>query len=57
MVRRIEDADGQVLQEFAPQERGRLDLKPSTRETVLKGLHGGGERARAAPPTGRGSPT
>jgi penicillin-binding protein 2 len=38
VVLRIEDADGQVLQEFAPQERGRVDLKPSTRETVLKGL-------------------
>jgi penicillin-binding protein 2 len=38
VVRRIEDADGQVLQEFAPQERGRVELKPSTRETVLKGL-------------------
>ena len=38
VVLRVEDTDGQVLQEFAPQERGRLDLKPSTRETVLKGL-------------------
>ncbi len=38
VVRRVEDVDGKVLQEFAPQERGRLDLKPSTRETVLKGL-------------------
>ena len=38
VVLRIEDADGRVLQEFAPQERGRVDLKPSTRETVLKGL-------------------
>jgi penicillin-binding protein 2 len=38
VVLRIEDADGRVLQEFAPQERGRPVLKPSTRETVLKGL-------------------
>ncbi len=38
VVLRVEDADGKVLQEFAPQERSRVDLKPSTRETVLKGL-------------------
>jgi penicillin-binding protein 2 len=38
VVLRIEDGDGQVLQEFAPQERARPNLKPSTRETVLKGL-------------------
>jgi penicillin-binding protein 2 len=38
VVLRVEDVDGKVLQEFAPQERGRVDLKPSTRETVLKGL-------------------
>jgi penicillin-binding protein 2 len=38
VVLRVEDTEGQVLQEFAPQERGRIDLKPSTRETVLKGL-------------------
>jgi penicillin-binding protein 2 len=38
VVLRVEDADGTVLQEFAPQERGRTELKPSTRETVLKGL-------------------
>jgi penicillin-binding protein 2 len=38
VVLRLEDADGRVLQEFAPQERGRVELKPSTRETVLKGL-------------------
>lgn len=38
VVLRVEDADGRVLQEFAPQERGRVELKPSTRETVLKGL-------------------
>ncbi len=38
VVLRIEDSDRRVLQEFAPQERGRVELKPSTRETVLKGL-------------------
>jgi len=38
IVLRIEDADGRVLQEFAPQERGRPNVKPSTRATVLKGL-------------------
>ncbi|HET9551414.1 MAG TPA: penicillin-binding protein 2 [Anaeromyxobacteraceae bacterium] len=38
VVLRVEDADGTVLQEFAPQERGRTEIKPSTRETVLKGL-------------------
>jgi penicillin-binding protein 2 len=38
VVLRVEDPDGKVVQEFAPQERGRVELKPSTRETVLKGL-------------------
>lgn len=38
VVLRVEDADGKVVQEFAPQERGRVDIKPSTRETVMKGL-------------------
>lgn len=38
VVLRIEDAEGQVIKEFAPQERGRPELKPSTRQTVLKGL-------------------
>jgi penicillin-binding protein 2 len=38
VVQRLEDADGRVLQEFSPQARGRLDIKPSTRETVMKGL-------------------
>jgi len=38
VVLRVEGADGRVLQESAPQERGRVGLKPSTRETVLKGL-------------------
>jgi penicillin-binding protein 2 len=38
VVLRVEDADGQVLQAFAPQERGKLNIHPSTRETVLKGL-------------------
>jgi penicillin-binding protein 2 len=38
VVLRVEDTEGRVLQSFEAQERGRLDLKPSTRETVLKGL-------------------
>jgi penicillin-binding protein 2 len=38
VVKRIEDPNGNVLKEFAPEERGRLNVKKSTRETVLKGL-------------------
>ncbi len=38
VVLRVETAGGEALQEFAPEERGRVDLKPSTREAVLKGL-------------------
>ncbi|HEY6003772.1 MAG TPA: penicillin-binding protein 2 [Anaeromyxobacter sp.] len=38
VVLRVEDPDGKVLQEFAPQERNRLALKKTTRETVMKGL-------------------
>src|SRR5512138_1285762 len=38
VVLRVEDADGKVVQQFAPEARARLDLKPGTRETVLKGL-------------------
>jgi penicillin-binding protein 2 len=38
VVQRIEDAEGHVIQDFAPQERGRPHVQPSTRETVLKGL-------------------
>jgi penicillin-binding protein 2 len=38
VVLRVEDGDGRVLQEFAPQERSRVALKKSTREVVLKGL-------------------
>jgi penicillin-binding protein 2 len=38
VVQRIEDAEGRVLQEFAPQEQRRLDLKKSTRDVVLNGL-------------------
>jgi penicillin-binding protein 2 len=38
VVLRIEDADGKVLQAFAPEERAKLDVKKSTRETLLKGL-------------------
>ncbi len=38
VVLRIEEADGRVLQEFAPEERSRLSIKKTTRDTVLKGL-------------------
>ncbi len=38
VVLRVEDADGRVVQEFAPQERGRPQIQRSTRETVMKGL-------------------
>jgi penicillin-binding protein 2 len=38
VVLRVEDADGRVVQEFAPAERGRPAIQRSTRETVLKGL-------------------
>jgi penicillin-binding protein 2 len=38
VVQRVEDADGRVLQEFAPVERGRPTLQKSTRDTVMKGL-------------------
>ena len=38
VVLRVEDADGKVLQEFAPEERSRLNLKKTTRDTVMKGL-------------------
>jgi penicillin-binding protein 2 len=38
VVLRIEDADGTVVQQFAPVERSRPRIQPSTRETVLRGL-------------------
>jgi penicillin-binding protein 2 len=38
VVLRVEEADGTVVEEFAPQERWRVPMKPSTRESVLKGL-------------------
>jgi penicillin-binding protein 2 len=38
VVLRVEDAEGKVLQEFAPQERSRPNVKKSTRDTVMKGL-------------------
>jgi len=38
VVLRVEDADGRVLQAFAPQERSKLEIKPSTREVIRKGL-------------------
>jgi penicillin-binding protein 2 len=38
IVLRVEDADGKVLKEFGPIERGRPVIHEATRETVLKGL-------------------
>jgi penicillin-binding protein 2 len=38
VVLRVEDADGKVLQAFAPEERGRPEIKKTTREVVLQGL-------------------
>lgn len=38
VVLRVEDAEGRVLKEFAPEARRQLQLKPGTRETVLQGL-------------------
>jgi penicillin-binding protein 2 len=38
VVLRIEDPHGKVLRDFAPDPRSHLDIAPSTRETVLKGL-------------------
>ncbi|HEY6106794.1 MAG TPA: penicillin-binding protein 2 [Anaeromyxobacteraceae bacterium] len=35
---RLEDARGEVVREFAPEERGRLAMKPETREAVMQGL-------------------
>jgi penicillin-binding protein 2 len=38
VVLRVEDAEGKVLQEFAPQQVRKLDISKTTREVVLKGL-------------------
>ena len=38
VVMRVEDPRGEVLTEFAPEERGRLPVKPDTHEAVLSGL-------------------
>jgi penicillin-binding protein 2 len=38
VVLRVEDGDGRVVQEFAPQERSRVAIKKTTREVVLNGL-------------------
>ena len=35
---RLEDARGEVVKEFAPQDRGRLAMKPETRAAVMQGL-------------------
>ncbi len=37
-VLRLEDEAGEVLREFAPDARGKLPMKPETREAVLEGL-------------------
>jgi penicillin-binding protein 2 len=38
VVLRVEDADGKVVQAFEPVERGRPQIKKSTRDTVMQGL-------------------
>ncbi|HUK65276.1 MAG TPA: penicillin-binding protein 2 [Anaeromyxobacteraceae bacterium] len=38
VVERIEDPNGEAIQEFAPSERGRLPIKKETRDQVMKGL-------------------
>jgi penicillin-binding protein 2 len=38
VVLRVQDADGKVEKTFAPDVRGTLDIKPSTREVLMKGL-------------------
>jgi penicillin-binding protein 2 len=38
VVVRVEDVDGRVVSEFAPQERSRLGIKKTTRDVVMKGL-------------------
>ncbi|HET6438112.1 MAG TPA: penicillin-binding protein 2 [Anaeromyxobacter sp.] len=38
VVARIEEPDGTVIKAFAPDQRGTLDIKPSTRDTIRKGL-------------------
>jgi len=38
VVERIEDPNGEAVQEFAPVERGRLPIKKETRDLVMKGL-------------------
>lgn len=38
VVLRVEDARGEVLQQFAPDERGRLPIKKETRDAVMAGL-------------------
>jgi penicillin-binding protein 2 len=38
VVLRVEDVDGKVLQTFAPESRGKLEIKKSTRDVIMKGL-------------------
>jgi penicillin-binding protein 2 len=49
VVLRVEDPNGDVVQDFAPVERGRLPIKKETRDQVLKGL-----RATVNEPYGTG---
>src|SRR5512146_2149703 len=42
VVKRIEDPNGETVQEFPPVERGRLPIKKETRAAVLKGLFAAG---------------
>jgi len=38
VVLRVEDERGETVRQFAPEERGRLPIRPETREAVLEGL-------------------
>ena len=38
VVLRVEDARGETVKEFGPEERGRLPVKPENHEAVMKGL-------------------
>jgi penicillin-binding protein 2 len=38
VVKRIEDPNGETVEEFPPAERGRIPIRPETRDQVLKGL-------------------
>jgi len=38
VVLRVEDDRGETVRQFAPEERGRLPIRPETREAVLEGM-------------------